>query len=194
MASYFDEATSPVVEPKEIIIGDFVQWRRTDLGQDYSNTTHTAKYVANIDAGGSNEITISGSNYNDDYIFTVGSSTTASYTSGLYHWQLEILRTSDSNRLVLARGTWDVIVDLDTTNADPRIHAEIMVQKIEDLLSGQADANVGSYSIAGRSLTKLSPQELMEWRDLYRREVALHKRKERIREGKSTGATILARF
>ena len=85
MASYFDQATSPVTEPKEIIIGDFVHWRRTNLS-DYDNSLFTAKYVANIDAGGSNEITIAGSNYNSDYIFTSASSVTGSYTAGKYYW------------------------------------------------------------------------------------------------------------
>ena len=86
------------------------------------------------------------------------------------------------------------MVDLDSANADPRSHAEIMLGKIESLLSGRADADVASYSIAGRSLTKLEITELIEWRNYYKREVIMQRRKERIREGKSTGSTILARF
>jgi hypothetical protein len=45
---------------------------------------------------------------------------------------------------------------MDNNQADPRIHAEIMVSKIETCIAGKADSDVAKYSIAGRSLTKLS--------------------------------------
>jgi hypothetical protein len=53
---------------------------------------------------------------------------------------------------------------------------------------------VSSYSIAGRSLTKFSPEELVDWRNYYRKEVALHKRDEAIKHGRKTKSTILMRF
>lgn len=120
----------------------------------------------------------------DGYLFTIASSTSASITAGLYHWQLEIVQDSSSNRIVYANGDFNILVDLDDNNADPRIHAEIMVAKIESLLSGKADDDVSSYSIAGRSLTKLSFAELTEARDYYRREVVEHTNRERIKRGK----------
>jgi len=51
-----------------------------------------------------------------------------------------------------------------------------------------------SYSIAGRSLTKMSPEELISWRDYYRREFAAEKRKAKIKRGKRNGSTVLMRF
>ena len=52
-------------------------------------------------------------------------------------------------------GEWKVRVDLDDNSADPREHFEIMLDKIETVLQGRADADVLSYSINGRSLSIL---------------------------------------
>jgi hypothetical protein len=194
MANLFDAANAPTTEPVEIVVGDFIQWKRTDIGADYPNDAYTATYVARITGGGASEITITGTASGNDYLFTVDSATSAGFTAGYYHWQLEIVRNSDSERLVLERGTFEAIVDLDVNNVDPRTHAEIMVDKIEAVLQNRADADVSNYSINGRSLVKLSIDDLLKWRDYYRNELAMEKRKERVRRGKSTGATIKARF
>jgi hypothetical protein len=53
---------------------------------------------------------------------------------------------------------------------------------------------VSSYSIAGRSLTKLSFQELLDARDYYRREIVKHTNDELLKRGKSSGSTIQVRF
>jgi hypothetical protein len=194
MANLFDAANSPTTEPQELVVGDYIQWRRIDLGTDYPNDEYTATYIARITGGGASEIQIAGSAYNDDYIFTVSSATSDGFSPGYYHWQLEIVRNSDSNRIVVDRGDFRAIVDLDVNNSDPRSHAEIMVDKIETVLQGRADADVLSYSIAGRSLTKMSPEELLTWRSHYKREVLMERRKERIRRGLPNGATMVVRF
>lgn len=194
MANLFDAANAPTTEPTEVVVGDYIQWKRTDLGADYPNNLYTATYVARITGGGASEIQLTGTASGDDYLFTVDSATSAAFTPGLYHWQLEIVRDSDSNRIVVDRGLFTALVDLDVNQSDPRTHAEIMIDKIESLLNGKADADVSSYSIAGRSLTKLSFNELVEARDYYKREHQRELISERIRRGKSTGATVKVRF
>jgi hypothetical protein len=194
VANLFDPAQSPTIEPQTIVVGDFIQWRRTDLSQDYPNTLYTANYVARISQGNSSEIQIPSTVYGEDYLFTVESSDSEDFAVGFYHWQLEIVRISDGNRIVIDRGTFTGLADLDVNGADPRTHAEKMVAKIEGILEGKADSDVASYSIAGRSLTKMSPSELTEWRDYYRKEVVKEKRNELVKLGKKTNSTILMRF
>jgi hypothetical protein len=143
--------------------------------------------------GGSHEFQVSGVADGDDYLFTITSTASANFDTGHHHWQLEVTRTSDSERIVIQTGSWDIITDLDN-NVDPRSHAEIMVDKIETVLQGRADADVLSYSINGRSLSKIPPQELVEWRDYYRREASMKHRQEHIKNGKSTSATVKVRF
>ena len=103
-------------------------------------------------------------------------------------------RNSDSERITLDSGTWEVVRNNDASTADPRTHAKIMVEKIESLLEGRADADVSSYSIAGRSLTKLSIDELMTWRDRYKSEYQRELRRERALNGDGSGALIKVRF
>ena len=194
MANLFDPAQSPTTEPEKIVVGDFIQWRRTDLSDDYPNTLYTANYVARIAQGGSSEIQLPSTVYGEDYLFTVDSETSTDFIAGYYHWQLEIVRISDGNRIVIERGSFTAIADLDVNGADPRSHAEIMVDKIQTILEGKADSDVSSYSINGRSLTKFSPSELLEWRDYYKKEFAKEKRAEMVALGKKTNSTILMRF
>tara|TARA_R110001632_G_scaffold9645_2_gene36799 strand:- start:7944 stop:8528 length:585 start_codon:yes stop_codon:yes gene_type:complete len=194
LANQFDPANSPTTEPERIVVGDFIQWRRIDLGTDYPNDAYVATYVARITGGGSSEIQIVGTAYSSDYLFSVASSASANFDPGFYHYQLEMVQTSSSQRIVLDRGTFTAAVDLDVNNADPRTHSEIMLDKIETVLQGRADADVLSYSINGRSLSKMPPSELVEWRDYYKREFLMERRAERIRRKTPTGASIVARF
>lgn len=194
MANLFDPAQSPTVEPETVVVGDYIQWRRTDLASDYPNTAYTMTYVARITAGGNTEIQLPGTNYGSDYLFTVSSATSTNFVPGFYHWQLEAVRTSDSNRIVIDRGFFTAVPDLDVNGSDPRTHAEIMLSKIKSLLEGKADADVSNYSVAGRSLTKLSFDELLKARDYYQEEYNKEVRDQRIKKGQATGTTIKVRF
>ena len=194
MANAFDPANAQEGEPYEVVVGDFIQWKRSDLAATYDPDDYTLTYVARITAGGADEITVACSESSGAFLASISSSTSANFTASDYYWQAEILRKSDSERIVVDRGTFKIIVDLDVDATDPRTHAEIMLTKIESLLEGRADGDVSSYSIAGRSLTKMSPAELIEWRDYYRREVAEQKRKNDVKLGRASPATVKVRF
>ena len=197
MANLFDAANAPEGEPVEIVVGDYIQWKRSDIADDYPTSSgYTAEYVARITGGGSNEIKLpqSGSSTDDYYLFTVSSDTSESFLPGLYHWQLEITQTSSGNRIVVDTGDFDAIPDMDNNQADPRNHAEIMVAKIETLLAGKADSDVAEYTIAGRSLTKLSFSELLQARDYYKKEVSRLRNNELAKKGKRNGSTVQVRF
>lgn len=195
MANLFDVANALEGEPRTIVVGDYIQWKRTDLVSDYPVATYSAEYVARTTQAASTEIKISATETNPSYyLFTVDSATSADFVSGHYHWQLEITETASGNRIVVDRGTFDAVVDLDNNGADPRSHAEIMVTKIESILAGKADSDVSSYSINGRSLTKFSFAELMEARQTYRGEYQREINKELAEDGETTGQTILVRF
>jgi len=195
MANRFDIDEAPDgQQPETIVIGDYLLWKRTDLVDDYPVTDYTMEYVARITAGGTTEIKVASSVVGGTYVFEVDSVTSATFDAGFYHWQLEVTETASGNRVVIERGTFTAVVDLDVNGTDPRTHAEIMIQKIESILQGKADADVASYSINGRSLTKMSFQDLIDARDFYRKEYAKERQIERAKAGETTGATILVRF
>jgi hypothetical protein len=196
MANLFDATNAPEGEPLEIVPGDYLIWKKTAIAQDYPPASYTATYVARITGGGSSEVQVTGTSGGGGayYLFTVSSATSAGFTPGVYHWQLEIVQNSTSNRIVVERGEFTALADLDINGADPRSHAQIMVGKIESILAGKADSDVSNYSIAGRSLTKMTFAELMDARDRYKAEYQREVIKDRVRRGKSSGATVKVRF
>lgn len=194
MANHFEADNAPEGEPLELVVGDFLQWKRSDIAADYPASDYSAEYVARITGGGVSEIKLVGVGYANYYLFTVPSATSAEFLFGLYHWQLEITQTATGNRIVVDQGAFTALPDLDDNQADPRIHAEIMLSKIETILEGKADSDVSNYSIAGRSISKMTFDELLAARDLYRREIVAHERKELLKRGKSNGTTIKVRF
>lgn len=195
MANLFDPANAPEGEPETIVVGDFIQWKRSDLVQDYPVATHSATLIARITGGGANEIQISATESNPSYyLFTATSAASSSFSPGDYHWQLEITQTSSGDRIVVATGMFQILPDLDVNNSDPRSHADIMLAKIQTILEGRADSDVSSYSIQGRSLAKMSISDLLQWRDYYRREVLKDKRNSDIKNGRKTSSTVKVRF
>jgi hypothetical protein len=194
MANLFDENEAPEGEPLKIVVGDFIQWKKTALAETYPPALYSASYVARIAAGTTSEIQIAAVERSDYYLFTASSATSAAFAAGFYHWQLEVVQTSSGNRVVVERGEFEVIQDLDNSGADPRTHAEIMLNKIESLLQGRADKDVSSYSIQGRSIAKMSIVDLLQWRDYYRKEVSKERRDNAIALGKKTKTTMKVRF
>ena len=194
MADLFDTDNAPKTEPSEIVKGDLTQWRRADL-TDYDPTLFDLSYSARISAvGGTVEIEILATADGDDFLISIPSITTDAYTVGNYHWQAYITRKSDSERIRVSRGVWEVRPNFDADAGDPRTHAQIMVDKIESVIEGRASSDISNYSIAGRQITKLSPKELMTWRDFYRSEVNAEKAKLNRETGKASDTTIQARF
>ena len=45
MANAFDAANAPEGIPTTIVVGDFIQWKRSDLVTDYPVSSYSAKYI-----------------------------------------------------------------------------------------------------------------------------------------------------
>ncbi len=194
MANLFDADNAPISEPAEFTAGSLVQWKRPDLSADYPPTSYSLIYKARLRGGNNPEISVTATNSSGVFLATLTSAATAVIVPGDYYWQAEIERQSDNARILVASGQWRVIPDLDQSGADPRSHSEIMLDKIQSLLEGRADKDVTSYSINGRSIAKMSITDLLSWRDYYRREVNLEKRKADAAAGKPSSATVKVRF
>lgn len=194
MANLFDESNAPEGEPLKIVVGDFLQWKKTALAESYPPASYSAEYVARVASGQSGEIKLAATERTGYYLFQATSTTTAAFETGFYHWQLEVTQTSTGNRIVVERGEFEAIADLDNNGADPRTHSEIMLAKIESLLVGRADKDVSSYSIQGRSISKMTISDLLLWRDYYRKEVTKERRDNAIELGRPTKTTMKVRF
>jgi hypothetical protein len=196
MANLFDRENYPTQEPDLLVIGDRWTWRRPDLVADYPTADYALTYEFHEDSGGggSHKFTITATETTTDYIVEIASATTASYTAGEYNWYAFITRSSDSQRIAIDEGHTKLELDFTNTNADNRSHAKKVLDAIQAVLENRASQDQMAYSIAGRSLSRMSIDDLMRFRDRYRAEYNREIKLKRIKNKQDTGNTIKARF
>ena len=194
MADLFDSDNYPTTEPETLVVGDRWVWKRTDIGSTYAPSSYALSYRARLLGTGSTNFSFTASESGTEYIIEVGSSTTANYTSGTYAWSMYITRSSDSERIALDTGKFEVKTNLVTSESDPRSHAAKMVDYLEATQESLGQKLTTSYSISDRSNTLRSMEEvsvqLNYYRSVYNREVM----KDRAKSGRRTGQNILVRF
>jgi len=194
MKNLFDSEEYPTFEPEVLVIGDRWVWKRTDIGSTYAPSSYALSYNARLLGTGSTTFSITASESGTDYIIEVGSSSTASRSVGIYAWNMYITRSSDSERIALDSGKFELKDNLATSSADPRSHSAKMVDYLEATAESLAQKLTTSYSISDRSNTLKSMDEnqklLNYYRSVYNREIM----KDRALSGKRTGQNILVRF
>lgn len=193
MANLFDSSNYPETEPAQFTAGDRITWKRTDLGADYAPASYSLKYSARLENSGATEIEITTSESGSDYIVEVGQSTSASYKAGVYHWQAYITRTSDSERITIDSGTWEIQPNRDTTASDPRNHVKRVLDSIEAVIEGRATKDQENYSIQGRSLSRTPIPDLLVLRDRYKAEYVREQRAERLKNNLGHSGIIKVR-
>ena len=192
MANIFTEI--PEKEPISFYKGETVVWKRTDIGADYAPSSYSMVWEASLESNGSTRFSATVTESGTEYTFTLDDSATASYTAGDYIWFLKVIQDSDSEKLVIDSGKLTVKDNYFATTGDTRSHAKVMVDKLESLLEGKADADVSSYAIAGRSLNKLTVEEMLKWRDYYKAEYQREIQEFRIGNNEGSGSIVKVRF
>lgn len=193
MANLFESANYPTREPTALQAGDLWAWTRTDLILDYPPSAYSLSYVARKEITGE-RIAISTTGSSTGYTVSVSSATTATYAAGRYHWVAYITRTSDSARVEVDQGVFEVEPNRATSSDDPRSWAQIALDNVETYLRDPNNIAAASYSIAGRSLSRWSRADLFTERERLKGEVSRERRAEQIAKGLGTNATIRVRF
>lgn len=195
MVNLFDQNNALTTEPTSVVIGTLVQWKRADLSDVYAPASYDLIYNIRLKNGAGVDKSVTATTAADgSFLTSLTSNITTTMVAGDYVWQAFISRKSDSAKVAVGTGELQLLSNLDQNGADNRSHAQIMVEKIQSLLEGRADKDVSSYSIQGRSLSKMSVTDLMMWRDYYRKEVAKEKQDALIAAGKASNATVKVRF
>jgi hypothetical protein len=193
MANQFDSTYYPTTEPNELQLGDFWAWKRTDLSTDYPTASYSLSYEFNlIDGATVSNFTLTATESNNDYI--IESTNTTSYAKGEYNWIAYITRSSDTARIKIGEGFTEVQDNYATTTASVRSHAKKVLDAIEAVIENRATMDQSSMSIAGRSLSRLTVDELMLFRDRYKTEYLKEVKKARIKNNKDSGNAIKVRF
>ena len=193
MSNKFDSTNYPTEVPDELQLGDFWAWKKDNLATDYPTADYSLSYEFNlIDGATASNFTLTATESNDEYI--ISTSSTGSYTKGEYNWVSYITRTSDSARVKIAEGYVEVQDNYATTSASVRSHAKIVLDAVKAVIENRATMDQSSMSIAGRSLSRMSIDELFQLKDRYQADFDAEVKKSAIKNGKSSRTTILTKF
>ena len=176
MKNLFNDFQIPEIEPTSIISGDLIRWR-LKLTVIYPPSDYKIEYSLRKQSAISSEISIDSTVDKEYYNVVLLPKTTATFSVGAYVLHRFIFRKRDSARIQDKTSKIEILPDPQVSNSDSRSHALVMINKIESLLEGRADTDIDSYTINNREINKMSPKELLEWRNYYRQENAFSARK-----------------
>ena len=184
-------------EPTSFFAGDTVTWDKS-LSDYKASEGWTLQYRFRGPAGTALGSPISASADGDDFTVTVAASVTTTWPAGNYC--LFGFVTKASERHNVFEGQVEVRPNhLDQGGSyDGRTHAKKVLDAIEAMLEGTASREEQSYSInvggKDRMLQFFPREELVKFRNFYKREVESELAAERISNGMGSGKKIRVRF
>ncbi len=153
--------------PRNFTVGDTLSF--TEYVGDYLPDDGWVLSYQLVD--GSHQHTITGSDNGDgDHLVAATAATTSAWVAGDYNWQSYVTKADE--RHSIAGGLFTLKPNFAAGSVDARSHVKKVLDAIESLLEGKAGKDVDSYSIHGRSLSRMNVTELLTWRDKYKRELA----------------------
>lgn len=175
-------------EPSKITAGMYYTW--TESLSDYPATTYTLKYSL---INQYNRIDIVSAASGNDHKITLTSDETALYASGTYQFVSFI--DDNTNKILLAQGIIEILPNITTEgNYDYRTHARKTLEAIEAMIERRASKEQSSLSIQGRSLSYMTPEELIKLRSHYKYLVDQEIKADKINAGLDPGGRVLTRF
>lgn len=197
MPNAFDITIAPTREPTEIIAGNFIAWRRTDLSTDYPPASYTLSYECRSEGTPSRLISLAASEASGHYLVQIPSATSADYLVANYHWSAYITRNSDSERVLIDSGYFTVTPNRALDSTDPRSLPLKMLAEIEEALLNRAtnkQLDVLAYSLGVETSATRDPSKLLEHRTYWQRELVKINRRVAARKGQAHSGTIRTAF
>lgn len=189
-----------ILVPDLIYAGDTVIFDvpafKDAIGTSIDSGTYTLNWYARTNTA-SEGATITGVAESDGWRITVPSSTTADFDAGLWTWQA--IATYGSVQYTAGRGQFTVKATASYSGTpgafDDRSRAEIDLSYVEAAIRTLSQGGmVQEYSIGGRSLRRYKMTELLELRSTLQNEVAMERRREKIRQGLGNPGIAKVRF
>jgi hypothetical protein len=174
--------------PNTIQAGDSYEWTESESLYPAPTYTLTAYLVGNV------TLTLTGVGSGSEHVFSLTVADSKKLIPGLYEYQV---RASDgTDAVTLYRGKLTVLQNLATTAAgyDARSHARRTLEGIEAALEGRLTKEHSQLTIGGRSISLLSPEELIKAKSYYDMLVKREEDAENISKGLQGKSRILTRF
>lgn len=128
------------------------------------------------------------------HLFSINYLTTQDWVKGDYTG--EIRAVNGSQRFTVWTGYLEILPDLnlEDPNYDARTHARKMLDLVESVLENRASKAILSTTIAGQSISRYSPEQLLNLRDFYRAEVAAEEKQALLDAGQNASNQVKIRF
>tara|TARA_R110002020_G_scaffold98979_6_gene235246 strand:- start:2806 stop:3381 length:576 start_codon:yes stop_codon:yes gene_type:complete len=189
MINQFDTDNYPTKEPKSVVVGTLFNWKRPDITDAYGTTDYNLEYRFSLQSETVTAITINAGKIDSAFVVQESQSVTSNYKDGFYFWQAVIVRISDSEEVLVDSGYMEFTPDASVS--DTRSHNYITLKNIRATIQGTATKDQSSYSVAGRSLSRRSIDELLKLEETYLRrwnsELAA-------KDGRSNVSTVLIKM
>jgi hypothetical protein len=191
-----------ILVPDLIYAGDTVIFDvpafKDAIGTTIDSGTYTLKWYARTNTA-SEGATITGVAEGDGWRITIPASTSANFDAGLWTWQAVATEDTNNTQYTAGRGQFTVKATASYTGTpgafDDRSRAEIDLENVDAAIRTLSSGGmVQEYSIGGRSLRRYKMTELLELRSTLQNEVAMERRRERIRQGLGNPGLAKVRF
>lgn len=146
--------------PAILTAGD--SWSWVESLSEYPAPTWTLKFLFRGPQAFSVEASASGA----DHAVSVAASTTANYKHGRYEWSARV--TDGSTTTTIETGLLELEPDLSNVAVDHRSFNQRASDALEAVIENRATTDQLSFSIAGRSLSRMSWDELLSAYDRFR--------------------------
>lgn len=117
---------------------------------------------------------------------------------GTFYYQIKVTNIADTNiKKFIDSGSIQVLADLssdDLDTFDGRTKAQVMVEAIDAMLAKKATRDQQSFTIGQRTLQRMTPEQLLKWRQYYADIVASERVQARVKNGQSPFENIVVEF
>jgi hypothetical protein len=185
--------------PSTLRAGDTIEW--DEVVTDYpASDGYTLAFV--LSRYGQSLITITAAADGDDYAITILPAVTRLWVAGIYSWMAYVYKTGGTpvvitEKYTLEHGQVTILPDITqaTTASDLRSVAKKTLDEIETVIQAKAaNGDISGYSIAGRSATKYSWEEIIKMRSFFLEEYRRECEAEDIARGLDSPRRIGVRF
>lgn len=166
----------------KIVAGDTLDFQTSVDGYPATDGWTLKYYLTPRTVGTQILLTAATASDGQSYRVQISPATSAGYAPGTYDWRARVEKSGAE--VTIEQGFLEIQAKVaGLTSSDNRSHARKVLDAIEALIETKGTADVMEYSIGGRSIKKMTTQDLLPWRDRYRWEVADEEAAKRVADG-----------
>jgi len=175
-----------MTEPNKITAGNSASWEKSLSG--YPATIWTLKYSI-VSAISRYEVLASA--IGENYTVSITNAATNNWTPGSYRLIGFVEKTNE--RVTVVDKDFEVLPN-HTMPIDQRSFAEKIIEAIEATILNKATKDQLTMSINGKSITRYAPEQLIAFRDRFKREIAIEKSNRKSKQLGQVSGKMQVRF